>query len=261
MITTSSCLRNGGATASRLAALAACLLLTAHCRLSSAGQPVAEILTVRGGTIYPTNVAAEVSAVAQAVAQAEAAAAQAEAVETAAAMVSNAVLGVTEIVNSLEGIGYIRGHIMSFGAGVEEVNTNAQATIVKIASAGTTSTNSLWNIWTYFTEDPGALPIIRFTDSLGRTNVWDEASAVGDPALDTILVGSTEYEAYKNTVSMPAEYGSAFFRTFVDVSGVGTNQVYLPVRNGIAVNGTVPLTATFIDGTNTYSFVGGVRVQ
>ena len=66
-----------------------------------AGQPVAEILTVRGGTIYPTNVAAEVSAVAAAVAQAEAAAAQAEAVETAAAMVSNAVAGVTEIVNSL----------------------------------------------------------------------------------------------------------------------------------------------------------------
>jgi len=205
-------------------------------------------------------VAAEVSAVAQAVAQAEAAAAQADAVETAAAMVSNAVAGVTEIVNSLEGIGYIRGHVMSFGSGVE-VNTNAQATIVKIASAGTTSTNSLWNIWTYFTEDPGALPIIRFTDSLGRTNAWDEAHAVGDPALDTILVGSTEYEAYKNTVSMPAEYGSAFFRTFVDVSGVGTNQVYLPVRNGIAVNGVAPLTATFIDGTNVYRFVGGVRVQ
>jgi len=225
-----------------------------------AGQPVAEILTVRGGTIYPTNVAAEVSAVAQAVAQAEAAAAQAEAVETAVAMVSNAVAGVTEIVNSLEGIGYIRGHVMSFGSGVE-ANTNTTASIVKLAPAGSTATNSLWDIWTYFTEDPGVLPTIRFSDSVGRTNAWDEAAAVGDPVLDTVLVGATEYEAYKNRVSMPAEYGSAFFRTFADVSGVGTNQVYLPVRNGIAVNGTVPLTATFIDGTNTYSFVGGVRVQ
>jgi len=232
------------------------LLSAAH-----AQEPVAELLTVQRGTIYPTNVAAEVSDVAKAVAQAEAAAVQAEAVEAAAGMVSNAVAGITEIVNSLEGIGYIRGHIMSFGAGVEEVNTNAQATIVKLAPAGSTATNSLWDIWTYFTEDPGVLPTIRFSDSVGRTNAWDEAAAVGDPVLDTVLVGATEYEAYKNRVSMPAEYGSAFFRTFADVSGVGTNQVYLPVRNGIAVNGTVPLTATFIDGTNTYSFVGGVRVQ
>lgn len=175
-------------------------------------------------------------------------------------MVSNAVAGVTEIVNSLEGIGYIRGHVMQFGAGIE-ANTNATASIVKLAPAGSTATNSLWDIWTYFTEDPGALPVIRFTDSLGRTNAWDEAAAVGDPVLDTVLVGSTEYEAYRNRVSMPAEYGSAFFRTFVDVSGVGTNLIYLPVRNGISVNGITPLTATFVDGTNTYSFVGGVRVQ
>ena len=225
-----------------------------------AQEPVAEILTVRGSTIYPTNVAAEVSAVAAAVAQAEAAAAQAEAVETAAAMVSNAVAGVTEIVNSLEGIGYIRGHVMSFGSGVE-ANTNAAASIVKFASAGTDGTSSLWDIWTYFTEDPGALPVIRFSDSVGRTNAWDEAAAVGDPVLDTVLVGSTEYEAYRNRVSMPAEYGSAFFRTFVDVSGVGTNLVYLPVRNGISVNGITPLTAAFVDGTNIYRWVGGVRVQ
>lgn len=228
--------------------------------IAHAQEPVAELLTVQRGTIYPTNVAAEVSAVAAAVAQAEAVAAQADAVETAAAMVSNAVAGVTEIVNSLEGIGYIRGHVMQFGSGVE-ANTNAQASIVKFAPAGTSSTNSLWDIWTYFTEDPGVLPTIRFSDSVGRTNAWDEAAAVGAPVLDTVLVGSTEYEAYRNRVSMPAEYGSAFFRTFVDVSGVGTNQVYLPVRNGIAVNGTVPLTATFVDGTNIYRFVGGVRVQ
>jgi hypothetical protein len=225
-----------------------------------AQEPVAEILTVRGSVIYPTNVAAEVSAVAAAVAKAEAAAAQAEAVETAAAMVSNAVAGVNEIVNNLEGIGYIRGHVMQFGSGIE-ANTNAVASIVKLAPAGTSGTNSLWDIWTYFTEDPGVLPVIRFTDSLGRTNAWDEATAVGEPVIDTVLVGSTEYEAYKNRVSLPPKYGSAFFRTFVNVSGVGTNAVYLPVRNGVAVNGTVPLTATFVDGTNTYSFVGGVRVQ
>lgn len=228
--------------------------------LLHAEEPLAEIVTVRDGIIYPTNVVAEARAVAQAVAQAEAAAVQASAVEQAALMVSNAVADVTEIVNSLEGIGYIRGHVMQFGAGIQ-ADTNMVASIVKFAPAGSDGDKSLWDIWTYFSEDPGALPRIRFADSLGRTNAWDEAEAVGTPVLDTVLVGSTEYETYRNRVSMPPEYARAFFRTFVDVQGFGTNLVYFPVRNGIAVNGTLPLTATFVDGTNTYRFVGGVRVQ
>lgn len=223
-------------------------------------EPVAELLTVQGSTIYPTNIVATVSQAAAALAAAEAAAVQAEAVEIAAGMVSNAVAGVTEIVNSLEGIGYIRGHVLQFGSGIE-ADTNMVASIVKFESAGVTGTNSLWDLWTYFTEDPGALPLVRFSDSLGRTNAWEQAVAVGVPTLEEVLAGGTVYEAYRNRVAMPLEYGSAFFRTFADVSGAGTNLVYLPVRNGIAVNGTVPLTGSFLCGTNTFRWVGGVRVQ
>ena len=225
-----------------------------------AEPPVAELLTVQGSTIYPTNVAAEVSAVAAAVAAAQVAAAQAEAAETAATMVAAAVDGVTEIVNSLEGIGYIRGHVMQFGSGIE-ANTNAIASIIKLASAGTDGTNTLWDIWTYFTEDPGALPMVRYSDAVGRTNAWDTATQIGDPVLEDVLAGGILYEAYRNRVSMPPEYGSAFFRTFADAAGAGTNTIYLPVRNGVAVNGTVPLTATFVVGTNTFQWIGGIRVQ
>lgn len=237
-----------------------CVLCALCATLSFAAEPVAEIVTVQSGVIYPSNIVATITEVAAAQAGALAAAAQAEAVDAAAAMVADAVAGVNEVVNSLEGIGYIRGHVLQFGAGVT-ANTNATASIVKFASAGTTESASLWDIWTYFTEDPGALPVMRFSDSIGRTNSWDNAPMVGDAVLDEVLAGGTLYEAYKIRVAMPLEYETAFFRTFVDVSGAGTNAVYMPVRNGVAVNGVAPLTATFIDGTNTYRFVGGIRVQ
>ena len=225
-----------------------------------AGQPVAEILTVQGSTIYPTNVAAEVSAVAQAVAQAEAAAAQAAAVETAAAMVSAAVAGVTEVVNSLEGIGYVRGYVLQFGAGIE-ADTNLTASIIRFDPVGTDGTNALFDIYTYFTQDPGTLPVIRYSDSLGRSNEWSQATAVGTPELTEVTVGGTLYEAYRNRVAMPPAYAAAYFRTFADVTGAGTNQVYMPINNGVAVNGVTPLTATMQDGTNVYRWIGGIRVQ
>ena len=239
-----------------------CLLcvLCALCATLPAAEPVAELLTVRGTTIFPTNVAASVADVAQAVAAAESAAAQAAAAEAAALLVSNAVAGVEEIVNSLEGIGYIRGYVLQFGSGVE-ASTNTVASIVKFSGDGHDGTNSYWHLWTYFTEDPGVLPVIRYSQSAGRSNTWDAATAVGTAVLDEVLVGETLYEAYRNRIKMPLSMTNAFFRTFADVAGAGTNTVYLPVRNGIAVNGVEPLTATFYAGTNTMRFVGGVRVQ
>jgi hypothetical protein len=234
--------------------------LCAICATFSRSAPVAEILTVQDGTIYPTNVAANVQSVAAAIASAQVAAAKAEAVEIAASLITNAVAGVTEIVNSLEGIGYIRGYVLQFGSGIE-ANTNMTASIIKFASAGTTPTNTLWDVWTYFTEDPGAFPLIRWSETADRSNEWSSATAVGTPALEEVLVGETLYEAYRNRIAMPLEYDTAFFRTFSDVVGAGTNTVYLPVCNGIAVNDQIPLTATFIDGTNTFKWVGGVRVQ
>lgn len=223
-------------------------------------EPVAEILTVQGTTIYPTNVAATVADVAGAVATAVSAAAKAEAVEQAAGMVSNAVAGVNTIVNSLEGIGYIRGYVLQFGSGIA-ADTNMTASIVKFAAAGTDGTNSLWDIWTYFSEDPGVLPQMRMTESLDRTNAWNKAEIVGTPAVEEVLAGGTLYEAYKIRVSMPPVYTSAFFRTFADIAGAGTNQVFMPVKNGVSVNGATPLTGTFTTGTNVFHFVGGVRVQ
>ena len=225
-----------------------------------AAEPVAELLTVQGTTIYPTNVAATVSDVASVTATTIAAAAKAEAVESAATLVSDAVAGVTELANSLEGIGYIRGHVLQFGAGIE-ANTNVTASIVRLAPAGVDGENSLWDAYTYFTTDPGVLPYVRYTESLGRTGTWNVATLVGEPTLDNVLVGDTLYEAYRTRVAMPLSYTSAFFRVYADVAGGGTNQTYFPVENGVAVNGETPLTGSFIDGTNTYRFVGGVRVE
>jgi hypothetical protein len=230
------------------------------CAGTLAAEPAAEILTVRDGTIYPSNVVATIESVASSVAAAAAAAAQAEAVAQAAQTVSNAVAGINVIVNGLEGIGYIRGYVLQFGAGVE-ADTNMAASVVKFASAGSDTTNSLWDIWTYYTSDPGSMPIVRYSESAGRTNLWDAATPVGTPAVEEVLVGETLYEAYRHRLAMPLSYTSAFFRTFVDVTGAGTNTVYLPVRNGIAVGGVVPVTATFTMGTNTIQLIGGIRAQ
>lgn len=225
-----------------------------------AADPIAEILTVRGSTIYPSNVVATIESVAASVAAAASASAQAAAAAQAAQTVSNAVAGINEIVNGLEGIGYIRGYVLSFGSGIE-ADTNMTASIVKFAAAGANTTNSLWDVYTYYTDDPGVAPVVRYSRSLGRTNVWDAAVPVGDAAITNVLVGGTIYECYRNRVSMPLSYTSAFFRTFADVPGIGTNTVYLPVRNGVSVNGEVPLTAIFSVGTNSIRFTGGVRTQ
>jgi hypothetical protein len=228
--------------------------------VAGADEPVAELLTVQGDVIYPTNVAAQVSDVAAAVAAAAAAAAQADAVAAAATLVSNAVAGVGEVINSMEGVGYIRGYTLQFGAGIE-ADTNLVASIIKFAAAGRTATNSTWDIFTFYTEDPGTLPVVHYTRSLGRTNAWSSATPVGAATLTNILVGSTWYECYRNRVSMPASFSNATFRTYADVAGSGTNVIYLPVRNGVAVNGVTPLTATFASGTNVMRFLGGIRVQ
>ena len=238
--------------------LIVCVLLMAIA--SGAQEPIAEILTVRGSEIFPSNVVATIESTAAAVAAAASAAAQAEAAAQAAATVSNAVAGINEIVNSLEGIGYIRGYVLQFGSGIV-ADTNLTASIVKFAAAGSNATNSLWDIWTYYTEDPGTMPVVRYSESAGRTNLWDAATPIGTPAVEEVTVDGITYEAYRHRLGMPLSYTSAFFRTFADVTGAGTNTVYLPVRNGIAVNGETPLTASFAVGTNTIRFVGGVRVQ
>ncbi|MEI6210932.1 MAG: hypothetical protein WCR06_04835 [bacterium] len=227
----------------------------------AAGDRVAEIVSVnpQTGAISPTGFVATISSVAQIAVQAEALAAQADAVAIAANDASQAVSQVQSIINGLEGIGYVRGYVLSFGSGIQ-ANTNTSATIVKFERAGSTATTSLWRAYTYFTSDPGVWPVVRFSRSLGSTNAWVTATQVSVVITNT-TVGGTQYECYANTVSMPLSYTGAYFRTFADVSGAGTNQTYMPVRNGVSVNGVDPLTASFTVGTNSIRFVGGVRVQ
>ena len=233
------------------------LLVAAGARAGTIGELVK--VSAPDGAISPTGFVATITSVAQISAQAAAVAAQAEAVAQAAAEASQAVAQVQAVVNGLEGIGYIRGYVESFGAGIQ-ASTNIQASIVKFESAGTTATSSLWRAYTFFTEDPGSFPIVHYTQSLGDTNAWGTATQISVVLTNTV-VGETEYECYANTVSMPLAYTGAFFRVFADVVGSGTNAVYMPVRNGVAVNGTEPLTATFTVGTNVVRFIGGIRTQ
>lgn len=237
------------------------LILAVIASMTGHAETIGELVkvSVPDGAISPTGFVATISSVAQIAAQAQAISAQADAMTQAAADASNAVDQVRVIVNGLEGIGYIRGYVESFGAGIT-ANTNTVATIVKFEAAGTTSTTSLWRAYTYFTEDPGSFPVMHYTRSLGSTNAWDTATQVSVVLTNTIVNG-TQYECYANTVAMPLAYTSAFFRTFADISGGGTNQTYMPVRNGVSVNGAPPLTMTFTSGTNVFRIIGGVLCQ
>jgi hypothetical protein len=220
---------------------------------------IAEIVTIRNGQIIPSNTVAHISQLADTAAQTQAALALAQATQQSALIISNELAELEALENARNATGYIRGFVESFSAGIE-ADTNMVASIVKLEAAGTTPTNALWDIYTYFTSDPGSWPIIRTSDTMLRTNAWDAAQSVS-VELTSVVVGGTEYEAYRNRIALPLETTNMFFRTFVDVFGGGTNAMYFPVNNGIAVNGREPLTATLTDGTNVMEWVGGVRVQ
>lgn len=227
--------------------------------LAAGGAEVAELVRVQDGQILPTNAVAHIQSLADTAAEVQAALARASAVEEAANMVSNSVEEIRELENARNATGYIRGFVESFSPGLE-ADTNLTASIVKFQSGGYDGTNVYWDIYTFFTSDPGAWPVVRTSGSAGRTNAWDETESV-DVTVTNILVGSTLYEAYRNRVRMSPASTSAFFRVFCDIAGGGTNQMHFPVRNGIAVNGVAPLTATVTDGTNTMEWLGGVRVR
>lgn len=233
------------------------LLLSALCARS---DEAARLVTVRpDGTVMPTGVVATVTALAEASAQAQAAIAGATAASAAATLVSNAVAEIEALENARNGTGYIRLFAESFTPGIE-ASTNIAASIVLFSAASNNAQYAWWDIWTYFSEDPGSWPYVRTADSAGRTNAWDliDSESV---ELGEILVGSTLYEAYRNTVKMDVATTGAFFRVHADVTGTGTNAIYFPVNNGIAVNGVDPFTGTLTDGTNTMRWIGGVRVQ
>ena len=226
---------------------------------SVSAQQIGNLVTIRNDTIYPSNTVAAITDLAETAAQTQAALATATATAAAALMVSNSIAEIEALENARNATGYIRAFVESFSPGIE-ADTNITASIIKFDSAGTTASNALWDVYTYFTSDPGSWPVVRTSGSLMRTNAWDTANGV-DVTLTSIVVGSTEYECYRNRIALPMETTNMFFRVYADILGYGTNQMYFPVQNGISVNGEDPLTATLVDGTNVMQWVGGVRVQ
>lgn len=225
-----------------------------------AQQPIAELLTVApDGTLSPTGIVSTISSIAVVASEAQAALAEAEAVSVAAGMVSNAVAEIEALENARNATGYIRLFVESFSAGIE-ADTNLTASIVMFEPASNTVDHAYYNLWTYFTSDPGTWPFVRTAESIGRSNTWDMATSIS-VSLGEVQVGETLYEAYRNTIEMPLTSTSSFFRVYADVQGAGTNQTYFPVNNGIAVNGVAPFTGSVTSGTNTMRWVGGVRVQ
>ena len=226
----------------------------------AARAQVAQLLTVRpDGTLHPSNAVATIHSLADTAAQAQAALAQAQAVAQAAAAVSNEIAQITAMENARNATGYIRLGVESFSPGIE-ADTNLTASILKIEHASNTVDFAFYDIWTYFTSDPGAWPYVRTSESAGRTNAWDMLESVS-VTVGEVLVGSTLYEAYRNQVKMPIASASAFFRVHADIQGSGTNQMYFPVNNGISVNGVEPFSGTVTEGTNVMRWIGGVRVQ
>lgn len=240
---------------------ASIIVLAASLCLPVAAQIVGQLVQVNPATgdISPTGFVATVNSVSSIAAEAEALRAEADANDYAANVASQNVDQVQQIINGIEGIGYIRGYALSFGSGIE-ADTNTTATIIRFEPAGTTSTTSLWRAYTYFTQDPGSWPLVHYTDSLGRTDAWETAQQVS-VSLTNIDLGGTNYECYANVVSMPLDAGSDFFRVFANVTGVGTNTTFMPVRNGISVNGVPGITLHLTSGTNSIHIIGGLHVQ
>jgi hypothetical protein len=223
------------------------------------GQQIGNIVTIRNNKIYPSNTVAEITQLADTAATTQVALAQAQAVAVAANLVSNELAEIEVLENARNATGYIRAFVESFSPGIE-ADTNLTASIIKLEAAGTTESNALWDVYTYFSEDPGNWPVVRTSGSLMRTNAWDNAAGLG-AVITNIIVGATEYECYRNRIALPLNTTSMFFRVYADINGGGTNKLYFPVQNGISVNGCEPLTATVIDGTNTMEWIGGIRVQ
>ena len=217
------------------------------------------IVTVRDGVIQPAGYVSSVSNLVSSVATVQAGLATAQATQAAALMISNELAVIRELEEARNATGYIRGFVESFSAGIV-ADTNMTASIVAFESGGVTATNAYWDLYTFFTNDPGTWPVVTTSESVGRSNEWDLATTI-DVVLTNKIVGAVDYECYRNRITMPLSSTQAFFRVQADVMGLGTNTTYFPVVGGISVNGHAGITVTVIDGATTNQWIGGVRVQ
>jgi hypothetical protein len=211
------------------------------------------------GQINPPGAVAAITDLAQAAAVAAAASARADAAEAAAVALSNRLANVMALIASQQANGYVRGFITSYEGGAAP-NTNIIASILKILPAGTDATYSYWDLFTYFTEDPGVLPSVRSNSANGRSNAWEVATSVSVTLTNTVF-DSVEYACYANRVRMPVEVSTAFFIVNADVGTGGGDGQRLPINNGFKINGRTGITVRLVDGTNVLNIVGGGVVQ
>lgn len=220
----------------------------------------AEFVLVKSGEIFPDGAVATVSDITSNAVHAIAVAQSAAIVSAAAWQVGQMVDDVADVINSVEGIGYIRGYALDFGVSGVEANTNCTATIVRYDHSVSNDLTYIYSdVYVYFTEEPSTLPVLQWASSPRVEATWEALTSVAT-TLTTVTVGATTYDAYRITVAEPIALASAFFRVFAEATQAAVGS-YLPVRNGIKVGAFEPLTAEMMCGTNLIKFVGGVRVQ
>lgn len=223
-----------------------------------ATEPIT-LVTVRDGQIFPAGYVSSVSNLVDSVSTVQGALATAQATQTAALMISNELAVIRELEQARNATGYIRGFVESFSGGIQ-ADTNMTASILALEPAGKDANLAYWDLYTYFTSDPGTWPVVTTSESVGRSNEWDLATSES-VIITNKLIGDIEYECYRNRVSMPLDSLQAFFRVRADVTGIGTNAVYFPLNGGVSVNGVPGISVTIIDGDKTMRWEGGVRLQ
>ncbi len=237
--------------------LTALIVFSFFCMAAMAQQ--AEFVLVEDGKLRPEMAVASMADIASntvaAIVVMEAAQVQAN----TAAAVEAEIDVVWGVVNSLEGVGMIRGYMVDFGVSETLANTNVTATIVKYAHNVSNDVEFVYSdIWTYFNEAPATLPVVRWATSPRENAVWANLESV-ETELEWVTAAGVQYEAFRSRVKLPIAQEAAFYRVFAEAEQQQVGS-YLPVRNGIKVGNHEPLTGEFVVGTNVIKFVGGVRV-
>lgn len=220
----------------------------------------AEFILMKNGQIHPEMAIATIADITANAVQAIAVAQAAVVVSNAAAEVQGMIDSVTEVVNSVEGIGYIRGYALDFGVSGVAANTNVTCTILRYDHGISNDVSYVYSdVYAYFNEEPSTLPVLHWAASPRNDATWTALTSVA--TIETqITVDATIYDCYRITVALPIDLATAFLRVFAEATQQAVG-AYLPVRNGIKVGAFEPLTAETTCGTNTFKWVGGVRVQ
>lgn len=259
-----------GTPASRHASFRLSILLSATLCASTASagwNPFGWFVTSDSkGNISPSNAVASVKEVAAAVAADETARLKAEINAGIADSVSNEVTKIAAVINSLEGVGYIDGYVLSF-EGSQSVDTNASSQIVHFEYDPDYSPQQSGMVYyklnTWISADVDGTPVVRVCSTLGRTNNWASATVVSnfeESVLARVNGRDSIVETYGQIVEVPAAYAHSFFRVYAKLLGSGSSTLFA-VNNGFSVNGQPGLTMAFTNGTNIVTFTGGIRTK